>query len=496
MQSRPKKKIIINVKLVIALLTAVLLSLMYYSARRAPSEVVTLNATGGTQASEGGVGGGNSIGHMRALESNSNQTSVDRNVIETIRIGDNDSATSTEKAPPSNDNEHESRDDPKSESKSKSKSKSESESQVEKTPKQFTNPNIGKHEHAYYYYYYYDEDGKAFAVKGKRVEAWTRRRTGAFANCTANDPTSTKPSHSKPRSLHPESDVAVISCREIHYRAPLAEIEQGGVPIVIGVLSGAGGKGPIHRDSIRSTWARDRRGVYFLVAGPWEAIQEEYQAYRDLIWIDEEEVYEGEKSVLPFKTESFMYVIYKHSLPGDAGFHYVFKTDDDSYVDMVKLEELLIGHEKMGFDQWDYWGCCTTRQFSPLRDTSLKWHVTKAMYPEEMYPLYCQGAGFALSRQFVKCSIDEDHMKNFRYNPFEDVSIGLLAERCKIIPISDPDLIRQYRSDEGLSKMLASDAADQIKLPPKATMLDKVLQHRVKTHFDMYAHHICATVGC
>lgn len=113
-----------------------------------------------------------------------------------------------------------------------------------------------------------------------------------------------------------------------------------------------------------------------------------------------------------------------------------------------------------------------------------------------MYPLYCQGAGFALSRQFLKDSIEGKHIEHFRYNPFEDVSIGLLAERIAIIPISDPDLIRQYRSDEGETKMLASDAADQVKLPPKATMLDKVLQHRVKTHFDMYAHHICATTGC
>lgn len=92
------------------------------------------------------------------------------------------------------------------------------------------------------------------------------------------------------------------------------------------------------------------------MAGPWDEIAEEYEAYRDMIWIDEEEVYEGEKSVLPFKTESFLYVIYTHSLPGDAGFHYVFKTDDDSYVDLVKLEELLIGHENMGFAPWDLLG--------------------------------------------------------------------------------------------------------------------------------------------
>jgi hypothetical protein len=320
--------------------------------------------------------------------------------------------------------------------------------------------------------------------------------TGSFANCNAQHKTSrssnvtftltTDTSNGRP---HPESSLAVISCRSIHYRAPLMEIEKGGHKVAVGVLSGAGGKGPLHRDSIRSTWASGRKSVYFIVAGPWNDIREEYDKYRDLIWIEEDEVYEGEESVLPFKTEAFIHILQKYTLPGKAGFEYLFKTDDDSFVDLAKLEKTI------GGKKYDYWGCCTTENFKPLRSPTRKWRVTFDIYPEEYYPLYCQGAGFALSRKFVECM--SNHLAFFRYNPFEDVSIGLLAERCSMVPDTDFVRIKQYRTEEaGEKKQLKNDERKEIFFLPKATMKNKVLQHRVKTHYDMYAHYKCVKEGC
>ena len=258
---------------------------------------------------------------------------------------------------------------------------------------------------------------------------------------------------------------------------------------MVGVLSGAGNKGPLHRDSIRSTWARDRKGIYFIVAGPWADIVDEYEKYRDLIWIEEEEVYEGEESVLPFKTEVFIDILQKYTLPGKAGFEYLFKTDDDSYVDLSMLEKTI---SKKGYD---YWGCCTTERFKPLRSTTRKWKVSFEIYPELYYPLYCQGAGFAMSRKFVQCIAD--NLKDFRYNPFEDVSVGLLAERCRVKPVTDFAKIKQYRTEEaGEKKQLTDQKREEIYFLPRATMKGKVLQHRVKTHYDMYAHYKCNAEGC
>ena len=311
------------------------------------------------------------------------------------------------------------------------------------------------------------------------------KETGSFANCEPHHKVSR--SNLKITSSHPESRVATISCRDIHYRAPFDKMENSKERIVVGVLSGAAGKGPLHRESVRATWASGHDGVYFIVAGPWKDVKEEYEKYRDLIWLDEDEVYEGEESVLPFKTELFIDVAYRHAAQGTM--QYLFKTDDDSYVNLKALEKEILNS---GFD---YWGCCTAQYFRPLRHPSRKWRITFELYPEEFYPLYCQGAGFAMSKNFVSCMVDQNHLKQFRYNPFEDVSIGLLAERCGVQPTTNFAKIKQYRTREASEiKQLVNTVNErkQIKFLPRPTMKDKIVQHRVKTHYDMFAHHKCA----
>eukprot|EP00554_Chaetoceros_debilis_P013236 CAMPEP_0194117580 /NCGR_PEP_ID=MMETSP0150-20130528/31926_1 /TAXON_ID=122233 /ORGANISM="Chaetoceros debilis, Strain MM31A-1" /LENGTH=406 /DNA_ID=CAMNT_0038808665 /DNA_START=21 /DNA_END=1241 /DNA_ORIENTATION=- len=313
--------------------------------------------------------------------------------------------------------------------------------------------------------------------------------TGSFSNCNSEHKTS-KDVLDVDTSLHQDSGIATISCRKIHFRAPKAEIEKGGPKIVVGVLSAAAEKGPLHRDSIRSTWARDRENaVYFIVGGPWDDVKEEYEKYRDLIWLDEDEVYEGEESVLPFKTELFIDILHRYTLP-HARFEYLFKTDDDSYVNLDALEKTISAR------RFNYWGCCTTENYKPLRSPTRKWMVTFDMYPEEFYPLYCQGAGFAMSKKFVECM--SENLADFRYSPFEDVSIGLLAERCGFSVSSNFAAIKQYRTEEaGEKKQLNNAKQEEIYFLPKATMMKpKVLQHRVKTHYDMYAHYKCVQDGC
>ena len=49
--------------------------------------------------------------------------------------------------------------------------------------------------------------------------------------------------------------------------------------------------------------------VFFLVAGPWQDIDKEYEDHLDLLWIDDQEVHDGEKSVLTFKTLSFVSIV-------------------------------------------------------------------------------------------------------------------------------------------------------------------------------------------
>ena len=62
-----------------------------------------------------------------------------------------------------------------------------------------------------------------------------------------------------------------------------------------------------------------------------------------------------------------------------------------------------------------------------------------------------------------------DHIKHIRYQPNEDVAIGLLAERCGIEPEHDDRIVIRYD--------------DEI------TTHKKIVQHYVKTETEMRLHH-------
>ena len=63
------------------------------------------------------------------------------------------------------------------------------------------------------------------------------------------------------------------------------------------------------RDSIRNTWAIGH-SVFFIVAGPWEDIEEEYDEYEDLIWVDQGEIYTSTSGGLTFKSYVFLGAMY------------------------------------------------------------------------------------------------------------------------------------------------------------------------------------------
>ena len=171
----------------------------------------------------------------------------------------------------------------------------------------------------------------------------------------------------------------------------------------------------------------------------------------------------------------------------NGGFKHAVKTDDDSYVNVEELKSLLLGPE--GENRY-YWGHCPQYKVKPLRDPKLKWAVTYTTYPEPMFPLYCQGAGFGLSRKLLDCAVDQNHVSDFRYIPFEDVSIGILVERCGQVPIMTKG-VKVFRADtkeERERVKLNIKASDTSWLPP-AKMKGKLIQHRVDTEEDMINHH-------
>ena len=346
--------------------------------------------------------------------------------------------------------------------------------------------------------------------------------TGAWANCV-QQPKKLTDSSLQDNDSDGKVRSTIVSCRTIPYRIHVPTFKKAG-GIIIGVLSGAGGSGPKRRQSIRDTWANrsdyeDQNvkdiGIFFLVAGPWDAIRNEYNKYGDLIWIDEEEVYDGENSVLTYKTQSFIRIVHDMATKFDIDVKYLFKTDDDSYIHLKNLYNILVVQppgrpkthqveEKHPNDKSsssssppaprDYWGWCQAKKVKPHRDATMyKWPVSYELYPEPMYPRYCQGAGFALSWKFVKCASTKDHISKIRYLPFEDASIGLLAERCDITPTMVEMLrwIHLYRTDLDEERYRVREGLEKIEKSKltRPVMLNRIVQHRIYDTWDMEQHH-------
>jgi hypothetical protein len=305
------------------------------------------------------------------------------------------------------------------------------------------------------------------------------KTTGASANCIKHSLTTSPP--------HPDQHNLTISCHNLPYRIPQITSSE---KIIVGVLSMAGGEGPSRRQSIRETWGKGH-SVFFLVAGPWEDIKEEYDEHQDLFWIDEQEVYDGEKSVLTYKTLAFVKIVHQLSKSANLDIQYAFKTDDDSYVQVDSLHKYLFEREH---DEYNYWGWCQRKEFKPLRGENAKWAVSYELYPEPMYPRYCQGAGFALSWKFIdRAAGPGNHIADARFMPFEDVAMGLIAQRCGLIPtmVEDRKLYHLHRTDtreernrvhQGLKKISKSKL-------PIPDMEGRIVQHRIYDAWDMWEHY-------
>jgi len=332
-------------------------------------------------------------------------------------------------------------------------------------------------------------ESKNVKVLDTKIE-YEGHETGSAANCTLQ--LSGQDGSVFQDDDHPDSGTVTVYCRRIHYRTTADSFRKAG-SVIVGVLSGAGGDGPSRRQVIRKTWAQYRVGVFFLVAGPWDAIAEEYEKNRDLVWIDEEEVYDGERSVLTYKTTSFISIVHITTKRLHKMYGFVFKTDDDSYLDIDKLYKEMYSTEH---DPYDYWGFCRAKQPEALRGPDNKWSVSYETYPEPMYPKYCQGAGFAISRGFIECMAGQGSLSLARYMPFEDVAIGLQAERCGITPTmaSDPEQLQMYRTNTGKERDKVNFNKGKVSEEslPKADMKGKILQHRIYNNHDMEEHYKAA----
>jgi len=308
--------------------------------------------------------------------------------------------------------------------------------------------------------------------------------TGAFANC------------SEPKIASLGGDVIAISCHLLQFKVLRQAFSEGRTwNVIVGVLSSS--SNAERRKTIRATWTKDRLGIFFIVAGDWSLVAEEFYTFGDLIWIDVEEHYHK----ITYKTAAFFAVVDRVTSELNIDYAYAMKTDDDSYVALDRIEAFLkhLNDENKAVKP-DYIGKCNAG-VSPIRDIEHKYYTSLEEYPERLFPTFCQGCGFLLSNIFIKCLSSHHNVGVLRFLKHEDVFIGLLAQRCNVTNIQfiNENHLRQFRTgwSHGNSKATAKEReriisngnpVDDEELP-MPEMAARMIQHRINSDADMIRHY-------
>jgi hypothetical protein len=325
--------------------------------------------------------------------------------------------------------------------------------------------------------------------------------TGSWAECKKSEIIDTTTSLSS--SIHDDERSTIVSCHTVFYRIKKSSFPlQVNNNIIIGVLSASGGEGPQRRQSIRETWANggtatSQKGIFFLVAGPWDDIAQEYEEMGDLIWINVEGINQEAESMSTYKTQSFVRIVHDMSKELELVVDYIFKTDDDSYVNVEALKYQLMeskhaqNQDNRQDQPRDYWGFCKLEKNQPERGG--RWALSYEVYPEPMLPQYCKGAGYAMSRKFIECASDNEHISKTRYMPLEDISMGLIAERCGIKPtmIENRKWINLFRTglaEERRRERLGLPKIERSSLSAPQTK-GTIVQHHIYDYLDMKEYH-------
>jgi len=178
--------------------------------------------------------------------------------------------------------------------------------------------------------------------------------------------------------------------------------------LIIGILSCA--KYGKKQDAVRKTWLNDcvRLGVraYFLVGRPGQ----KSEAQGDILYLDCGDAYLD----LPHKTIAFLRFVEEH-----FDYDYIYKCDDDTYVNLPSLLNLSI-------EAYDYCGYQYKDMF--LND---KWHqkhvaphLRNQPYPGTFLgPWMTGGSGYLLSKRALVCAIHE-YPKFIDKEFYEDKLIG------------------------------------------------------------------------
>ena len=181
------------------------------------------------------------------------------------------------------------------------------------------------------------------------------------------------------------------------------------------------------RETVRKTWGKTLQTqanndfkTFFAVGKTkdkdvMKKVNEESDVYKDIIFGDFDEIFYN----LPYKVETGFEWAYKH-----CSFDYYLKADDDVFVNLSNLFELLDSKDTP--KKKLYLG---KKHFGALALRSGKYKVTFEEYSKRYYPEFCSGGGFIFSSDVVKNVIPYFRKKAFK---LDDVYISMLAMNAGI----------------------------------------------------------------
>jgi len=237
----------------------------------------------------------------------------------------------------------------------------------------------------------------------------------------------------------------------------------------VGVLSTA--HRPDDRRRVRKTWAFNRTNVFFLVAGNWTEISDEFQEHGDLLWVDDAESYRG----VTVKVLVWLAAVAKH-IPN---YGFIMKTDDDSYIRLHEVEQVVIQQQEQQEGQSVYRGNGCRDKDLVIRDPDNKWYVPTKLYNDTYYPPYAYGGGYILSKDVNDCAVEhmEQRSNDPSVFPIEDAFVGILAvNECRATCTHD-------------SRLQSYSMPKPYNVIHKKLIDNKLLLHQIKRERDMVSLH-------
>ena len=210
------------------------------------------------------------------------------------------------------------------------------------------------------------------------------------------------------------------------------------------------------RRRVRNSWGgaqssyKDKQVFFFLGTSLNTTLEEEIikenDRFGDIVQADFLDTYHN----LTYKTLSMLYWAHYRMADGRFGPKWIFKCDDDNFMDIFQFETYLHTYDKLN---GAHILCSKREEAVPSRiDKNSTWFVDFDTWPEPLWPPCCFGPAYVMTPAAVSRILQVHEEANNPFLPFEDIYItGVLARAADVSIINfDEQVFTNYLGKEKL----------------------------------------------